>query len=421
MSEPTWELLGGGGVVGGPIDYVGDWAAGTTYQPGQVVRFAGVDYLAVNPSVGQVPPLASAPPVGMVCLYDQILSAAAPSFDVQNISQAYTALLLKFHARGDHASEQQSVFCRCNGDASNNYDYEYLVIGPGTTMTANPVENSGAGMFIGNVPCASSPAAHAAVIEAEIPNYTSTILHKQMVSKYMLRHSAAGGQMRAGVNGSNWRILNALNRLTIYPNAGNFAAGSRLTIYGLLSVGQAPPVTTLAPGGIGTAFPVSPANGELFTLVDSLTAPTYQWTFRYVASITDTKKWVFVGGAPLGAEVYTVDNRTVGGSYGDPSTNPGPSITIPRFGDYFVSAGAKINYSGGIWGGAYAGLWFNGGATQIDWVTGIDADYKQSGSKESRLVDVQAGLFKMIYKFTGSPGPMPVSFRWISVTPVRVS
>ncbi len=56
MSEPTWELLGGGGVIGGPIDYVGDYAAGTTYQPGQVVRFNGYDYLAVNPSVGSTPP-----------------------------------------------------------------------------------------------------------------------------------------------------------------------------------------------------------------------------------------------------------------------------------------------------------------------------------------------------------------------------
>lgn len=56
MSEPTWELLGGGGVVGGPIDYVGAWAAGTTYQPGQVVRYGGIDYLAVNPSLGQTPP-----------------------------------------------------------------------------------------------------------------------------------------------------------------------------------------------------------------------------------------------------------------------------------------------------------------------------------------------------------------------------
>lgn len=58
MSEPTWELLGGGGVIGGPIDYVGAWAAGVTYQPGQIVRYQGVDYLCVNPALGQTPPAA---------------------------------------------------------------------------------------------------------------------------------------------------------------------------------------------------------------------------------------------------------------------------------------------------------------------------------------------------------------------------
>lgn len=56
MSEPYWELLGGGGTIGGPVMYAGAWAAGTTYQPGQVVRYNGVDYLAVATSLGQVPP-----------------------------------------------------------------------------------------------------------------------------------------------------------------------------------------------------------------------------------------------------------------------------------------------------------------------------------------------------------------------------
>lgn len=56
MSEPSWELLGGGGVIGGPVDYIGNWSAAVTYQPGQVVRYNGIDYLAVNPSINQVPP-----------------------------------------------------------------------------------------------------------------------------------------------------------------------------------------------------------------------------------------------------------------------------------------------------------------------------------------------------------------------------
>lgn len=51
MSEPNWVPLGGQGV-----DYEGDWSAGAAYQAGDVVRFNGVEYLAVNPSTGQMPP-----------------------------------------------------------------------------------------------------------------------------------------------------------------------------------------------------------------------------------------------------------------------------------------------------------------------------------------------------------------------------
>ena len=56
MSEPAWVGLGGG-----EIDYVGDWSGATAYLPGQIVRYNGVDYLAVNPSVGQTPPTVFGP------------------------------------------------------------------------------------------------------------------------------------------------------------------------------------------------------------------------------------------------------------------------------------------------------------------------------------------------------------------------
>jgi hypothetical protein len=61
MSEPYWSALGGYGV-----DYEGVWSAAKVYAPGDVVRHNGVDYLAVNPSTGVNPGVASgiAPSVG---------------------------------------------------------------------------------------------------------------------------------------------------------------------------------------------------------------------------------------------------------------------------------------------------------------------------------------------------------------------
>lgn len=75
MSEPYWSPL-----AAAPIDYVGAWSAGTAYQPGQVVRYNGVDYLAVNPSVGQTPPAPSgyAVPITTGALDESVLTVDAP-------------------------------------------------------------------------------------------------------------------------------------------------------------------------------------------------------------------------------------------------------------------------------------------------------------------------------------------------------
>jgi len=48
----------------------------------------------------------------------------------------------------------------------------------------------------------------------------------------------------------------------------------------------------------GTSFPIGPMDGQEYTLVDSITAPTYQWRFRYNAKRIDANKWEFIGGTP---------------------------------------------------------------------------------------------------------------------------
>ena len=58
MSEPAWVPLGG--AVGGDVVYEGAWSNTVTYQPGDVVTYQGVQFLAVQPSTGQTPPVAVA-------------------------------------------------------------------------------------------------------------------------------------------------------------------------------------------------------------------------------------------------------------------------------------------------------------------------------------------------------------------------
>jgi len=50
-----------------------------------------------------------------------------------------------------------------------------------------------------------------------------------------------------------------------------------------------------------TTLPGSPYDGQEVILVNSLTAPTWQWRLRYNAGSSNANKWEFVGGTPLKA------------------------------------------------------------------------------------------------------------------------
>ena len=110
------------------------------------------------------------------------------------------------------------------------------------------------------------------------------------------------------------------------------------------STGQTPPATSPMVGGIGTSFPASPFDGQAFTLVDSLTAPTYSWHFRYVASITDAYKWVFIGGAPINKQILTAQTPSGPNIWTNLGT-VGPDFIVPRAGIYQSEATCRI-YNG---------------------------------------------------------------------------
>lgn len=104
--------------------------------------------------------------------------------------------------------------------------------------------------------------------------------------------------------------------------------------------------TKWAPGSVTTsmvtALPGSPTDGQEIVLVDSLTAPTYQWHLKYV-SAKASNKWIAVGGAPAVATVGTAES-TNSTSWTD-LTTAGPSITVPVAGSYHITMGVVITPS----------------------------------------------------------------------------
>jgi Carbohydrate-binding module family 5/12 len=106
--------------------------------------------------------------------------------------------------------------------------------------------------------------------------------------------------------------------------------------------GNTPPAPqTVAPLVIymGTTLPATPFDGQEAILVDSVISPTWAWRFRYVAA-KSTNKWVFIGGAPMIAEVLTAQTRALL-AYGDLAT-VGPSLTNPVAGDYEIAHGCEM-------------------------------------------------------------------------------
>jgi len=95
--------------------------------------------------------------------------------------------------------------------------------------------------------------------------------------------------------------------------------------------------TRIPPAAVnyGTTLPGSPVDGQEAILVDSTTAPTYQWRFRYNNGSSSSYKWEFIGGSPYTTYLATQENIGTLSTWQD-LTTVGPRLLVPRAGDYFA-------------------------------------------------------------------------------------
>lgn len=160
-----------------------------------------------------------------------------------------------------------------------------------------------------------------------------------------------------------------------------------------------------AHAGFGTSFPGSPVDGQLFTLVDSTTAPTWVWHFRYTTAPTQDQ-WVCIGGAPHVVYV-SAEEATTSTSWAN-LTTAGPSWTTPYQGTWLFTASVGSAHLSAGGNDLYMGISVNG-----------DADPTRSVKLAVTLADdLQAPLhvvlreaslpasraIKMRYKVSGSTG-----------------
>lgn len=167
--------------------------------------------------------------------------------------------------------------------------------------------------------------------------------------------------------------------------------------------------------GVSSTPPGSPVDGMIWRLPAATGLGTY-WFFQYDSSQA-TNKWVFMGGAPWVVEVET--NETTASTTYAALATAGPSIAIPRSGDYLVEIGC---YERSSTSGASALMSYDIGGTGA-----VDADAVQVDSGgaslgshvfNGRVKALTAVTLTAKYKVTAGTGTY--NSRFMKVTPIRI-
>jgi hypothetical protein len=154
-----------------------------------------------------------------------VTGSVAATIDFSNIAQTYEDLILHLLARGDTAAAAVEVRARFNNDSAANYDHAAWGMGGNGTATA------ATGGRFGAIPAASATAGKAGVCELIVPGYARTVFEHQAMGHDRYNTSDAFGTVDE--TQMAWRSTAAINRITIYPFAGNFEIGTVATLYGL--------------------------------------------------------------------------------------------------------------------------------------------------------------------------------------------
>jgi len=141
-------------------------------------------------------------------------------------------LCIMGYFRNTDATTWNQICVRFNGDSGANYDWQWLQ-GFSTSPGGGEVLGQSAGE-LALIPAGNAVANTFGALHTWIGNYAGSSNNKSYVSSSGAKfQNAASGQAWRS-NCGHWRSNAAITQITILPlNAGNIAAGSKVTLYGL--------------------------------------------------------------------------------------------------------------------------------------------------------------------------------------------
>lgn len=185
--------------------------------------------------------------------------------------------------------------------------------------------------------------------------------------------------------------------------------------------------SNVAPTPLASFPPASPADGDICVLelpatYDPVGGKKMRWILQYNAA---DAVWDFLGGPDLYAVIVTQE-ASASTVYVDLAT-VGPSITLPRPGDYDITAEFDVWNSGGTINGAYNMGYAIGGSAPSDATAakgngGNTNNGPVSGMKRARNLGlVITNVITAKYRLVNGNGTGEYSNRALIATPVRIT
>jgi hypothetical protein len=162
-----------------------------------------------------------------------VAGSSTASYTFSSIPSTYTDLVVVASVRSDTAANTTGFLCQVNGKTGNIYD-GFVLRGDGSSPTSarynkfiNPTFAAPVGNMVANSATSGTFSNH--IINWN--SYANTTTYKTFIARSNSANNTATTYVEAVAN-MYFETL-AISSITFFPEAGNFVAGSTISIYGI--------------------------------------------------------------------------------------------------------------------------------------------------------------------------------------------
>lgn len=195
---------------------------------------ASIDFVGAGVTATGTTAVTVTIPTAVVLISENVLGGTAASVSFTSIAATYRDLRVVVRGRGDKAATFADVFMRVNNDSTAIYDYE-LTDANNTTISGsgNVAQTS---WHVGWIAASTGASGQTGVCDTTIYDYRGTTFHKAYFSRGAIKTSTgapAASNLFLRHHGGWYRSTSAITRVDVFPDTGNFIAGTVVSLYGL--------------------------------------------------------------------------------------------------------------------------------------------------------------------------------------------